>query len=260
MAIFRWFDSPDEVEPQGWNFFPIDADRSRILFSVEDTNLFGILEGRFDGSSQRALEKSPVKNYILSFDQSGQQPLFVAEKINLTYEEFFSVGFTRDGNDTLFGSNFSDNFFNEDGPGNDKIYAGNGSDLVLSGPGNDRLFGEEGNDFLVLGVGRDQATGGPGLDFFVLAEQSNGSTIRDFDRNEGEGIGIFGDLFDDPDAATADPEGFLRVTGKGTKFTLWLDVDGGGDGFVQWTKINGDLGSTDLDTLIQDGTLGLISS
>jgi Ca2+-binding RTX toxin-like protein len=48
--------------------------------------------------------------------------------------------------------------------GGDTIWAGAGDDEVLSGPGNDRVFGEDGADFLALAVGNDTGIGGAGDD------------------------------------------------------------------------------------------------
>ena len=78
------------------------------------------------------------------------------------------------GNDTIFAGGGSDliladttTFFGNVGAagGDDVVFAGAGDDEVLPGPGNDKVHGEEGDDFLALAVGDDLGNGGPGDDF-----------------------------------------------------------------------------------------------
>ena len=80
------------------------------------------------------------------------------------------------GNDTIFAGGGSDlilgdtsTFFGDPNApgGNDVIFAGSGDDQVLSGPGNDRVYGSYGADFIPLAVGDDYGDGGPGADSII---------------------------------------------------------------------------------------------
>jgi Ca2+-binding RTX toxin-like protein len=53
------------------------------------------------------------------------------------------------GNDTLFGSNLSDRYYDEGG--NDQISMGAGHDHVIAGPGDDIVNGGTGSDWIVFG-------------------------------------------------------------------------------------------------------------
>lgn len=212
----------------------------------------------------RDFAASPVDRIVLSEDREGNSPVFAMEQVNMTIgtlaedpERLFT------GNDLFIGSPGNDTltFFDapELGRGNDTLRGGGGDDALHGGIGVDKLFGEAGDDTLYLGPGKDQATGGPGADTFVLLGGSRGSAIRDFGAASGDGLELrAAELFADADAARADPDGFLRLTGKGSNFTLFVDPDGGGDGFLKWASITGDLGSTDLGTLIAEGTIQIV--
>lgn len=243
----------DEVEP-------IDISESRIVGSIDST-LYLQLYGRFSFESVRAFSASPVDRILLSTDPEGSSPLLAVDQAGTTIGAI-----ARDpnalfaGNDLFIGSPGDDalTFFDTPalGRGNDTLRGGGGDDALHGGLGTDKLFGEAGDDTLYLGPGKDQATGGPGADTFVLLGGSRGSAIKDFDATAGDRLELrASELFTDADAVRDGPGGFLRLLGKGSKVTLFLDPDGGGDGFLKWASIKGDLGSTDLDTLIAEGTI-----
>ena len=78
------------------------------------------------------------------------------------------------GNDTLYdgpGPWFNDNDTMSGGPGNDRIYCGQGNDTLNGGPGNDWLAG---------GPGNDRLAGGAGADIFPFGPQNGTDTVTDF--------------------------------------------------------------------------------
>lgn len=66
------------------------------------------------------------------------------------------------GDDTVYGSPYTDIIQGQDG--NDTLYGYNGNDSLIGGNGNDTLYGGYGNDFLSGGIGSDTLIGGPGND------------------------------------------------------------------------------------------------
>jgi Ca2+-binding RTX toxin-like protein len=101
--------------------------------------------------------------------------------------QFLGTAFTYEGDDTIIGTDLS-NDFAYGGFGNDSIYGGGGDDFLFGQQGNDKLFssgginhlfGGSGNDRLIGGSGFDQMRGGTGKDLFA----SNGAghdVITDF--------------------------------------------------------------------------------
>ncbi len=71
--------------------------------------------------------------------------------------EHAGVAFGYAGDDTLFGSDFANNF----------LYGGFGDDILLGNRFDDFLFGQEGNDFIVSGAGVDNLFGGAGCDTII---------------------------------------------------------------------------------------------
>ncbi|MEL6896515.1 MAG: calcium-binding protein, partial [Planctomycetota bacterium] len=88
------------------------------------------------------------------------------------------------------------------GEGDDRLYGGLGSDIILGGAGDDRISGSWGNDLLVGGTGSDKITGRAGKDILV-----GGSTTIDDDNealnavmsawNAGDPIDDLFDVVDD---------------------------------------------------------------
>ena len=75
------------------------------------------------------------------------------------------------GNDSVSGTDFSDNMTTLAGAGRDTIHGNGGADLIMGGGGNDRIYGDLGNDML---------TGNGGADGFVFATGFGVDTISDF--------------------------------------------------------------------------------
>jgi Ca2+-binding RTX toxin-like protein len=70
------------------------------------------------------------------------------------------------GDDIMFGRGGDDGLFG--GAGNDVMFGGEGSDTLRGGAGNDRMFGGHDEDELTGGVGDDILSGGAGADRFVF--------------------------------------------------------------------------------------------
>lgn len=105
------------------------------------------------------------------------------------------------GNDLLNGGT-GNNVLNGDA-GNDRLIGGRNNDRMNGGVGNDRVNGNSGNDVLrggagndVLdgGAGNDVLLGGAGRDFFIIGRRPGVDTIRDFNRQQRDRIGLLGDL------------------------------------------------------------------
>ncbi len=119
------------------------------------------------------------------------------------------------GDDTLAGEDSAD--YLRGGKGSDVLVGGLENDILNGNLDNDTLDGGEGDDFLRGGKGNDLLTGGSGRDVLVgdrdgdtligggdadtfvllpddVVNQDNLETIRDFNPQEGDRIGILVDL------------------------------------------------------------------
>jgi Ca2+-binding RTX toxin-like protein len=119
--------------------------------------------------------------------------------------------------------------------GDDRLLGGAGNDTLEGGAGADRLYGDAGNDRLVGGAGADTLYGGAGADRFVfLALSDRHDSIQDFDAAAGDRIdlsALFGAGLDTQAQLLAG--GYLRLTQGVSGVRVELDMDGGGNGFVQ---------------------------
>jgi Ca2+-binding RTX toxin-like protein len=129
------------------------------------------------------------------------------------------------GNDTLYGNSGNDRLYGSAGKdslvgglGRDSLSGGEGNDSLDGGFGRDILYGQSGADSLNGGAGRDYLngygrgtefesdtlTGGTGADTFVLGERfafyvdlgDEFARIKDFSREEGDKIKVFGSISD----------------------------------------------------------------
>lgn len=166
--------------------------------------------------------------------------------------------------DTLLGSNVKDYFRGEDGDdylhgsgGKDILYGGDGNDSVNGGSGSDKLYGEDGDDILDGGSSGDDLYGGSGADTFLFKAATALSSIddvHDFSLAEGDKLDI-SDLLQGYDPLTDVITDFIQVTDNGTDSTLFVDVDGGADNFVQIATLMNVTGLTDEDALEASGNL-----
>jgi Ca2+-binding RTX toxin-like protein len=163
------------------------------------------------------------------------------------------------GDDLIYGGSgwqmlIGDDFHEEDGGGNDELFAGSGDgevgggpgdDLVNGGAGNQSIGGGSGNDILTAGSGSDRLVGGTGFDTLDYSA-SPGSVKVDLQRNRtlaGDGNDWLQTVAGDPNYAP-----FEKVigsnfddtlTGTGAADSLW-----GGNGS---DRLTGDAGDDVLD-------------
>lgn len=156
------------------------------------------------------------------------------------------------GNDTLSG-----------GLGDDVIYGDyntsetgiDGNDVLFGNEGNDTLIGRGGDDILNGGSGANKLYGGTGADTFVFNADAS-DVVYDFSSTEGDTLDItdiISDAYTDP--ASQAINDFVDVTFVNGTTRISVDADGGGDNYVQVATVVGSLGTTDVQTLEDNGTL-----
>lgn len=179
----------------------------------------------------------------------------------------------RAGNDTIYGYGGDDHLAGDNGA--DNLYGGNGHDWLDGGSGNDNLYGDDGNDYLFGSTGNDTLnggagddvlhgeagtdtlTGGTGADSFVFQASTALSaidTITDFNLLDGDKIDI-SDVLQGYDPLTHAIADWVEITTSGSNSILKVDVDGGGNSFVQIATISGVTGLTDETALVTSGHL-----
>lgn len=160
-----------------------------------------------------------------------------------------------DGADTISAGDGDDDVHG--GAGDDTLYGGIGSDLLYGSDGSDILYGDAGNDVLMGGLGQDTLTGGAAADTFKVLSNHLDSyvdTITDFDTLDGDAIDI-ADLLSLYDPLVDTLAEFVEITDDGTDSVLSVDVDGGGDSFVQILEMTGVTGLSDEAALVTSGNL-----
>jgi Ca2+-binding RTX toxin-like protein len=137
---------------------------------------------------------------------------------------------------------------------NDTIYGGAGNDTLAGDAGTDTLYGEAGNDILKTGDGADTLHGGAGSDTFLFVPNTTSDTIADFSLAQRDKIDLSLLLqgFDPQSDAVTD---FVEITTSGGSSILKVDVDGGGNSFVQIATLTGVTGLTDEQALMNTGRL-----
>lgn len=120
--------------------------------------------------------------------------------------------------------------------GADTLVGAGGNDTLLGGAGGDRLDGGTGADRLLGGGGIDTLTGGAGADLFVFENiaTDRGDRITDFSATAGDRVDVAlllgagaGDSW-----AELSASGHARLTQAASGTTLWIDPNGGGDGWL----------------------------
>jgi Ca2+-binding RTX toxin-like protein len=155
----------------------------------------------------------------------------------------------RGGNDIINGAAGNDALHG--GSGDDTIKGGDGIDTVHGGIGSDTLYGDAGNDLLYGDDGLDKLYGGAGADTFVFRKDTafkNIDVIGDFKTAELDKINV-ADLLEGYNATTKAITDFVQITTSGTNSLLYVDKDGGANGFVQIATITGVTGLTDETAL-----------
>ena len=163
-------------------------------------------------------------------DSSGTVPSARTFPISTTTPDLSNgttVGTT--GADTISGLGGNDILVGRGG--DDTLNGDTGSDMLLGGSGNDTLRGRTGNDILA---------GGTGADRFVFAETGflNSDSIVDYSYVDGDTIDLSALL--DPVFVTGQPiADFVRGVQSGSNIILQVDMDGGGDSFVDVATLTG---------------------
>jgi Ca2+-binding RTX toxin-like protein len=146
------------------------------------------------------------------------------------------------GNDRLDGAWDNDTLYGQDG--NDVLEAGSGNDTLYGGDGNDTMIGENGNDIFYGGAGADTITTGNNSDIIVLDDTtfSGVDTIQDFSSSNDKII--IANLFPYYDPWIHTITDYVQITDSGSNSILKVDIDGGGNSFVQVATIIGVTGLT----------------
>jgi Ca2+-binding RTX toxin-like protein len=139
---------------------------------------------------------------------------------------------------------------------NDVLSGGAGTQLIYGLDGTDTLTGGNGNDGLFGGLGADNLTGGSGADMFGWETgdlDGNVDTITDFTIGDGDALDI-SDILQGFDEATSILSEFVQLSESGGDTTVSVDIDGGGDGYVDMATLQGVVG-LDVDTMKTNGNL-----
>jgi Ca2+-binding RTX toxin-like protein len=118
------------------------------------------------------------------------------------------------------------------------------ADTMIGNTGANSLTGNAGNDTLNGGAGADSLTGGANNDIFVLDDTtfSGIDTIQDF--NSSNDKIIIANLFPYYDPWVHTITDYVQITDSGSNSILKVDIDGGGNSFVQVATIIGVTGLT----------------
>ena len=127
--------------------------------------------------------------------------------------------------------------------------------IADGGLGTDILIGGAGNDTLNGGADGDTLTGGPGNDSFAISDLSGGAdTITDY--TDGED---FIDLSALPFVGSVNAGNiaeFVRIDGSSGAPVLQVDLDGGGDSFVD-AAVLGSISSATVDVTVGGTTFAI---
>lgn len=154
---------------------------------------------------------------------------------------------------TLTGSSHIDASGNID---NNTLIGNAGNNTIWGDSGVDTIYGGDGNDILIGGDGDDILYGGYGADTFLLGLDTLGSvdTINDFNLSQNDKIDL-SQLLNSYDPITDAITDFVQFTESGSDSILNIDIDGGGDNFIQIATISGVTGLTDEAALVSSGNL-----
>lgn len=159
-----------------------------------------------------------------------------------------------DGDDLVYGDGGDDEMHGD--AGIDTMYGGTGNDFVDGGLGNDKLYGDAGDDVLYGGGGIDKLWGGAGSDVFLFMADTVFKgivTINDYNKTQ-DRIDL-SNLLQGYDPVTSAITDWVQITTKGKDSILKVDIDGGGNNFVQVGLILGNTALTDEQKLVHDGQL-----
>jgi len=145
------------------------------------------------------------------------------------------------GNDTIYGSDYSDTLLGYQGndalygyDGNDVIYGGVGNDTIYGGDGNDELLGDAGNDLIYAGSGENYIYGGDGNDKIYGEDGENwliGGNGNDTIIGGSLGNYLVGGLGKDTITGGSNPDLFIfSYAASSSNMDTILDFQGEADG------------------------------
>jgi Ca2+-binding RTX toxin-like protein len=177
-------------------------------------------------TNELSLQNSGVlKTYNTISGTSGNDTLTGGDNFDYIFADY--------GNDIIYGGAGNDRLdgaWNDDtlygGAGNDILEAGSGNDVVYSGEGNDVIYGHGGNDIFV----------------FDTTALSGSDTLQDF--SSGSDKIDIASIFPYYDPWLHNITHYVQIVDSGSNSILSVDVDGGGNSFVQIATILGVTGLT----------------
>jgi hypothetical protein len=132
-----------------------------------------------------------------------------------------------------------------------------GDDVITGGNGDDILFGGKGDDMITVSKGSDSIIGGLGSDTFIVTStdlDAEVDHIKDFSIEEVDVLDI-SDVLPEYDPASYDLTDFLQITDDGTDSSVFVDLDGGGDDFVQILVLENIADLSDVNEIVDYGRL-----
>jgi Ca2+-binding RTX toxin-like protein len=189
----------------------------------------------YAGSGWDNLALDAGKN--LAFGGDGNDNLFHGPGDDTAYggrgDDWFLAAGKPGGLLVGYGGSGSDRFVLDAPGGALTAYGGSGTDSLQGGGGGDLLHGDAGDDHLFTSHGLDTFYGGAGADSFRLFQPGEAAQVMDFSRTEGDVVDLR--QFIQPPVTDPFAEGFVdlkeETDGDGTKVIVYVDADGGGDGF-----------------------------
>jgi len=174
--------------------------------------------------------------------------------------------FGGDGNDTVIGNNGNDFLVGDGSNSGDfkwdlinlpDFMVNSGNDTIKGNNGDDIIIGLSGDDIVEGGAGDDILYGNDGADTFrVLSVDLDGQidVIKDFSLSENDIIDI-ADVLSSYDPLSDILTDFVQITDDGTNSSVFVDIDGGADSFVQILSLENITGITDEIALVDNGHL-----
>ena len=207
---------------------PGDTQGTTVPVTDEPPNVLVSLNPSFDNLNYAAdevfssLEDIPVADAkIETVFGSPNSDLIDAADLNSEFDGNNDILFTGSGDDLI---DVSQAF------GHNRIYAGDGDDILLAGS-NNRLVGDAGADifFLGTGEGNNLVTGGSNADrFWILTDEALPATanvITDFNSAEGDAIGLANTSLSFTSLNFTANDGNTVISALGVDLAILADID-----------------------------------
>lgn len=176
--------------------------------------------------------------------EDGAQSVIINLSNNWVANDGYGNGEKIRSIEILLGSDQGDNFTGDSS--NNEFYGNGGNDILFGGWGRDTLDGGEGADILKGGAGSDTFV------FSVMDGQSD--QIKDFSLSDNDILDL-SDILSGFDAGSDDITQFIEITESTYHSYLAVDVDGGGNNFVQIAEMRNVTGLTDEQALLDSGNI-----